>query len=161
MSVPSPVFDDIVEDQDDIDGLVAYSLYKRHKREWCREFLDENNRHPDDTEKMNFAKAANTASQRERYRKDAQDALAAFAESIIFEETPEIQRDAIVGRIENSLSKIESQNSFSRQLLNSLISTFITTSVLIILVIGLKIFGIDVIDGINSIAAEKSSENSR
>ena len=85
MSERSPIFELLVgtSDQYDVDNLVAYSLYKQHKREWCVEFEQDKGRPPTHEEKLEFAKSQRSPSQLERYLKDAQDALGEFAGSLL------------------------------------------------------------------------------
>lgn len=63
----------------------------------------------------------------------------------------EISEEAITARIERAAREIGSQGSFKNQVLSGVTSTAITTLVLIILVIGIRLFGIDLIDGLGAI----------
>lgn len=151
----SPLFGLLVtqDNELDIDGLVAYSLYKHHKREWCTQFEADKNRVPSLEEKLDFAKSVSTPGQLERYIKDAQDALGEFAGSLLDEERPEIEKEAITGRVEAAAQKIESQGTLAAQIKIGVVSTMISTFTLVALAIGIRLFGIDLIDGLQSLGA--------
>lgn len=145
------IFDLLGADGNDIEALTAYALYKRHKRAWATEFQKINNRKPEPEDDAAFARAVSTTDQLDRYRKDAQDILIAFANQTVDEARNEISEEAITARIERAAREIGSQGSFKNQVLSGVTSTAITTLVLIILVIGIRLFGIDLIDGLGAI----------
>lgn len=145
------VFDLLGAEGDDIEALTAYALYKRHKRRWASEFERSNGKKPDQSDDQAFAKAVSTADQLDRYRKDAQDILIAFANQTVDDARAEIEAEAVTVRIERAAAEIGTQGSLRNQIFSSIISTGITTVFLIIVVIGLRLFGIDVIDGLQAI----------
>ena len=145
------VFDLLGADGNDIEALTAYALYKRHKRSWAASHLEKNGQKPSSIDDAAFARAVSTPDQLDRYRKDAQDILIAFANQTVDEARAEISEEAITARMERAAAEIRSQSSIKSQIVNGVISTSITTLVLIILVIGVRLFGVDLIDGISSI----------
>ncbi|AWZ19412.1 conserved hypothetical protein [Roseovarius sp. EC-HK134] len=152
MSFKNKVFDLLTQDgEDDIEALAAYGLYKRHKRMWAKDFEAENGKPPTPEDDAQFARAVCTTDQLARYRKDAQDILIAFANQSIEDATPQIEVGAITTRIEKAAASIEQQSSFKQQIVSGLISTLITTAALILLAIGIRLFGIDVIDGVREL----------
>jgi hypothetical protein len=160
LSERSQVFEllNLDERNSDIESLVAYALYKQHKREWCVEYEIEHGAQPSPEEKLRFAKSVSTPTQLERYRKDARDALGEFSDVLISDVAPEIENNAITGRIEAAASRIEKQGGFPKLLLGGVVSTLISTSVLILLAIGLRLFGIDLVEGISQLSAPMSEE---
>ena len=116
-------------------------------------FVTEKQRPPSSEEKLEFAKGQSTNSQLERYLKDAQDALLHFAGSLIDEERPEIAAEAIAGRINEAVLKVETQTSVRYMLFYGFVSTLISTASLILLAIGLRLFGVDLIDGLQALGA--------
>ena len=68
--VPFDVFSHLVESPDDFLGLLAYSLYKRHKIEWIQA-------HPDDNHEA-FKKVACTHQQVAMYRYQAEQMAKSF-----------------------------------------------------------------------------------
>jgi hypothetical protein len=139
----------------DVDGLVAYALYKQHKRDWCEQFQEERGAPPTSQEKLDFSKSVSTPGQLERYLKDAQDALGEFAGSLIDEEAPKIAEAAITGRIELAASRIENQSSFKSMVLFGVISTLISTSTLILLAVGIRLLGIDLLSAVDALGGAR------
>jgi hypothetical protein len=140
----SKVYDLLVSDPRDIQSLVAYSLYKRHKRSWAAQYRSENDQEPDATADTAFAKSCSTDDQLERYRRDALDLLMAFADQMIEEATPEIEMSAIQDRIAHI-------SSFWRQLFSNTIVNVVTIVILLGLTLVAFFSGIDPIDAIKTI----------
>jgi hypothetical protein len=72
----NPVFALLVEGEDDVAGLVAYSLYKQSKRDWMMEFSGRNGRTPNDDEIDSYILGERTPRRIATYRKLATDLLA-------------------------------------------------------------------------------------
>lgn len=151
MDNENKVFDLLGAEGDDIEALTAYALYKRHKRRWAGEFEEANGTKPTALDDAAFAKAVSTSDQLDRYRKDAQDILIAFANQTVDDARPSIETDAISTRIEKAAATIEGQNSLGKQIWASLISTGVTTVFLIVVVVALALFGIDLLDGLEAV----------
>jgi hypothetical protein len=147
------VFDLLGAEGDDIEALTAYALYKRHKRKWAADFEDCSGKKPTPQDDHAFAKAVSTHDQLDRYRKDAQDILISFANQTVVEARSDIEAEAITVRIEQAANEISGQSSFKNQILLSLVSTGITTLFLIVVVIGLRLFGLDVLTGLETFDA--------
>lgn len=96
-SATCDVFRRLVENDDDFPGLIAYSLYKRHKIEWIRNHTNDNH----DV----FKQVACTAEQVAMYRDQAEQ----FAKNFIEESLDQlgaqlgesISNDVIVSRIDS------------------------------------------------------------
>ncbi|QAX29008.1 hypothetical protein [Leisingera sp. NJS204] len=164
MSEKSPIYTLLVGKPDnyDVERLVAYALYKSHKREWCEQFVAQKHREPTAEEKLEFANAAGTTGQLERYQKDAADALIEYANKIVEEERENIVVEAITDRIEISSKKVEQesenihntvrrQNSIGILIWTGFISSLLTTALLVLLTIGTWLFGVDFVDGLESL----------
>lgn len=145
------IFDLLGAEGDDIEALTAYALYKRHKRRWAAKFEADYGKKPSSEDDAAFAKAVATDDQLERYKKDARDILIAFANQTVDDARAQISEEAITVRIEDAARSVTSQGALKNQIFASIISTGITTVFLIIVVIGLRLFGIDVVDGLNSL----------
>ncbi len=65
------MYDSLVSSDDDIEGLLAYGLYKRHKRAFIINHTKEHGTRPDDKEMENFMTSA--LSQLERYKKEGRE----------------------------------------------------------------------------------------
>lgn len=61
-------FNALVDDEDDILGQLAYSVYKRQKIEYIRAFRDRNDVEPEDSDLIAFHDISNSSSQLEAYR---------------------------------------------------------------------------------------------
>ena len=149
----NPIFDRLVGENDsDLEALTAYALYKKHKRQWAREIEAETGSLPTATQDIEFYKAVGTSDQLDRYRKDAQDILLAYANQMVESAVPGIRSDAISGRIELAAAKIEETAGVWHSVKSGVISTLISTAVLILLAVGIRLFGIDILSAYNSLA---------
>lgn len=144
----NPLFELLVGDSNDIEGLAAYALYKRHKRQWAHNFRTRLGREPTSDEEKNFAQGAATADQLERYRKDAQDILIEFATGFVEDERPQIAVEAVTGRVEAAARKVEQASSLRSLVIVGVVSTLITSAFLALLAFGTRVFGIDLVDAI-------------
>ena len=144
----NPIFDALgaSSDDDDIQSLVAYSLYKRHKREWADSIRAKHDRDPTEEEDVQFFQAVATQSSLDRFKQSAGDMLVAFASQVVEEQRPSIVEDAVSSRVESASSKIENAGTFWRQVGASVIASGVTISILVTLTIAAEIFGIDVVD---------------
>jgi len=131
-------------------------LYKKHKRAWSAGFRIENDRGPTPEEDAAFAKAVSTEDQLNRYRKDARDILIAFANATVEDARPEIEQEAITARIERAASEAGSQTAFWKQVQFGIVASAINTLILIVLAVGIRLAGIDVLTMIESIGSQNS-----
>lgn len=72
------IYSKLVRDNDDIIGMVAYGIYKKHKIEFIESIKREHNREPNQEEWHAFALSSNTDSQLEKYIFQADNTLASF-----------------------------------------------------------------------------------
>jgi hypothetical protein len=80
----------------DLSASVAYSLYKESKREWVKEFRAHHARKPMDQELAQYS-STQTNSVLLAYLASANQVLATYAQSVIDDARPSIQRDALKG----------------------------------------------------------------
>jgi hypothetical protein len=71
----NPIFDILVRDETDLEGLVAYALYKQNKRDWLIAFEKSHGRQPVAREIASYILGERTARRIETYRRLAADAL--------------------------------------------------------------------------------------
>lgn len=147
----SPIFDLLDAGSDDIECLVAYALYKQHKRSWAASFEEQNGRPPLPEDNERFATVAGTHDQLRRYQQNAADLIISFANQVVEEERPEIEHEAITARIEAAASKVSGSASFGKQVFTGLVASLITTFVLILLTIATALFGVDPLDGVSNL----------
>ena len=148
----NPIFEKLVGDENtNIEALTAYALYKKHKREWAREIEVQTGQLPSQEQNTAFFQAVGTQDQLERYRKDARDILLAYANQMIEVAEPDIRARAIEGRIETASARIEASGSFWASVKSGVVSTLINTAVLILLAIGIRLLGIDLLTAYQSL----------
>jgi hypothetical protein len=104
------IFKDIVEDDDDFVGMVAYTLYKRQKIEWIEKFQADHGRRPTDDEIENgFARFSVMPSQLQSYREQAVQILDMFLDQALYAKVEEaresIRDDAIVKAVGKSFTQ--------------------------------------------------------
>lgn len=72
------IYSKLVRDDDDIIGMVAYGIYKKHKIEFIESIKSAHDREPNADEWHAFAISTNTESQRDKYVAQAETMLATF-----------------------------------------------------------------------------------
>jgi hypothetical protein len=125
VSPPSPnrVFESLVGDDFQLAGMVAYSIYKKAKREW----IIKNS--PSEKDRADFHKTV-TETQLELYRNAAKAELAKYAEAII-EETKNTFRQE--GANSEIVAEVKRQQSFWRNLTVNVIGSMLLALLLYLL----------------------------
>ncbi len=72
----NPIFDALVTPDEDVAGLVAYSIYKQNKRAWLDDFIKATGRTPTDAESRAYIIGESTQRRLNTYRHLAALALA-------------------------------------------------------------------------------------
>lgn len=145
----SPIFDLMCgHDDDDAENLVAYALYKRDKRQWCRDFEEREDRQPNAKEKLEYALGVSTDHQITRYKKDAQNYLLDYAAFFVEEARPGIFEQAVTHRMEMAAKTIEASSTIHRLVFQGVLTSFATAIILVLMALGIKMFGIDLIDAV-------------
>jgi hypothetical protein len=147
------VFEALVETNDDLTGLVAYSLYKQHKRDWLIRFREATGASPSSQELNAFLLSVLLPDQIAQYRQAAADALVGYAQAFVLAEEPKIREEAISQRIALAAHQIESAGRWQRQIVPGIAAAAIWTLFLIALALLLRFAGIDVLDIIESVSA--------
>ena len=133
--VYSPIFDQFVPKdegaEDYLSGLVAYALYKSKKQEWAKTLSATHGRQPTPSENQAYT-ATWTPKQIDATRREADQALLAYAANVIEAERPIILREAIRG-------------NFERDIVTSLVGALIYTVLLIAVAFTLRIAGVDLL----------------
>ena len=131
----NPVFGKLVGleegGQPDLQGLVAYGLYKIAKREWASDIATRHGRKPSEDELEAYMRTW-TPSQLKTLQERAAQVLAEYADTVIQEEEPRILQDALRG-------------SFWRGVWPSMLASFFYTLLLIGIALILAVSGIDFI----------------
>lgn len=118
-------------ESEQLQGLIAYGLYKRAKAEWAKSVWQESGRAPTSQELAQYH-ATWTATNIEAISDRAASALAEFAQSVVDEATPEIRRKALEG-------------TFEKNVFTNVVGTFAYSLILILVVLILRWFGVDIL----------------
>ncbi|SEA00724.1 hypothetical protein [Rubrimonas cliftonensis] len=148
------IFEILAPVDDDIEGLLAYAYFKRHKRAWSHNFLRARGRHPSEVEEIAFSESACVSDQISRYRQQAQNALVAYGAMCVGDAREDIAREAITARMERSAEVVEQSGSLDSQVKSSVISTLLTTAILVLLAAGVRLLGIDLLDVVDAVNAK-------
>jgi hypothetical protein len=133
MSDPfSPMFDKLAGNPDSLDGLVAYALYKKAKREWVIA------RRPSRPE-IDAHHTTVTDSMPEMYRNEARGRMAAYAQGAIAEVANALRQEGAESEIVETVRK---QQSFVRNLGVNLLGSLAFS--ILLFGVGLAVFAPDV-----------------
>lgn len=140
------VFETLVEGRDDLVGLVAYALYKWHKREWLLRLRGQREPMPSDEE----AFLATVFADLDSYKERAKKALVQYGEAYVDDVRPQIAVEAIEGRISDVALRVEKSGAWTKQIGVGVVSSIVTTALLVLVAIGVQASGIDFIDFIRA-----------
>lgn len=129
---------------DDLVGLLAYSMYKQRKRDWIIEFGKQQGRDPTADEARSFLIGETTSSRLNDYRQQSELILASYGDEIIKGARPSIEREAVAGRIEASLA-------WHKQVPGGIVAALSYTLILIALAIILRLAGVDLLGVLNAV----------
>ncbi len=141
--VRNRIYEHLVEGEDDVIGLITYSLYKQDKRDWLSNWIARHGTDPTTDQVEAFIDAQMTVAQRERYRNAARQVLDAYASVAVDVEKPVIIRDAIAGRVEDAATKVERSGNWWRQLGIAVVAGVVTVAVVALLIVVLVEAGVD------------------
>lgn len=85
----------MVDSEDDLVGLIAYGIYKKHKIEYITRIKEEQNREPTDEECRSFFVASTTSSQLDKYHSQAENMLLEMAGNITKNELKQYESDML------------------------------------------------------------------
>ena len=80
------IYEKLVTADDDLAGLIAYGIYKKHKIEFITKIKEEQKREPTEDECRSFFAASTTESQLDSYRSQAETMLSEMVGNIANEE---------------------------------------------------------------------------
>lgn len=142
--VRNRIYDHLVEGEDDVIGLITYSLYKQDKRDWLVSWMAQHGTEPTADQTEAFTNAQMTAAQRERYRNAARQVLDAYASVAVDLEKPVIVREAVAGRVEAAAIKVERSGSWWRQISSAVIGGIAGVAIIVLVIVILVEAGVDV-----------------
>lgn len=85
------IYSELVDDPDDILGIIAYSFYKQQKIEFIQAFREKNSRPPTDSELQTFYITSNGPASLASYRTKAEALSREFIDAVLEEQLQTIQ----------------------------------------------------------------------
>lgn len=95
MSKYNFIYSKLVTDEDDLIGLIAYGIYKKHKIEFITKIKEEQKHEPTPEECNSFFAASTTESQLSKYRNQAETMLSEMVGNIANEELRRYENDML------------------------------------------------------------------
>lgn len=89
------IYQRLIESNDDLVGLVAYGLYKRHKIEFITKIKEKEERDPSDEECNAFFISSTTDSQIAKYRADAESLVSEMVMNVTGEEIQQYEKEML------------------------------------------------------------------
>lgn len=77
------VYDKLVDSEDDIHGIISYSVYKRQKIQFIKDFQENHNTHPDNNDLQQFNDLSRSDAQLDFYRNEASALTLKFLENVL------------------------------------------------------------------------------
>lgn len=117
---------------DELQGYVAYALYKSAKREWVRQYRAENGCSPNHEQLALYAKMF-TDQTMDAYRNTARAALVQFADEVVEAQRSQIVEEALKG-------------NFVRAMRDGIAANVVYTLILLAFAFVLAKMGVDLVD---------------
>lgn len=89
------IYEKLVVAEDDLVGLIAYGIYKKHKIEFITKIKEEQQRDPTDEECHAFFIASTTETQLDNYRSQAETMLSEMVGNIAREEIADSEKEML------------------------------------------------------------------
>lgn len=132
------IFSRLVKDKDDIQGHIAYAIYKFEKVSHIEEFKKEHKREPNAEEKEEFRASCCNPARLEEYQKRAEMILDAFSNELLNEAANQIEADYIKKQDEHLKDIVQSsQPTMGKQYLNGILQSMIGTFLMAFIVWGI------------------------
>lgn len=132
------IFGKLVRDKNDIQGHIAYAIYKFEKVSHIEQFRKDKKREPNEAEKEEFRASCCNPARIEEYNKRAEMILDAFSNELLNETANQIEADYIKKQDEHIREIVLSlQQPLGRQYLHGILQSMIGTFVMAFLVWGL------------------------
>lgn len=122
------IYEKLVTAEDDVVGLIAYGIYKKHKIEFITKIKDEKGREPTDKECCSFFAASTTGSQLNNYRSQAETMLSEIVGNVANEELMRYE-DEMLKSYKKEISSCLPSNfkTFGLSILAGVVSTLLFT----------------------------------
>lgn len=124
------IYEKLVLAEDDLVGLIAYGIYKKHKIEFITKIKEELQREPTQEECNSFSVASGTDTLLTSYRERAETMLSETVVNIAGEEVKKIESEMLKRYKEEISSCLPSKaRSFGSSILAGILSTLLFTVV--------------------------------
>jgi hypothetical protein len=127
-------YEQLVSGDDDLIGLIAYSLYKKDKRDFYIGWQEQHGSPPQADHVRAFSATVLTLGQQLRYRTAARDMIDAYAKTVSDAEKPLVEKGAVTDRFETAARKVEESIRWYRQIPAGIVAGIILAVVLITVV---------------------------
>lgn len=126
------IYSKLVSDKDDVLGIIAYSIYKRQKIEFIKDFENRIGKSPTESDMQNFIEISNSPFQLEFYKNQSFQLVQNFLEQTLAEDIEKIEQE-FDNRVHAELSKVKT--NFMTGVCQSLVG-----SILFVLFLGVIVF---------------------
>jgi hypothetical protein len=127
-------YEQLVSGDDDLIGLIAYSLYKKDKRDFYIGWQEQHGSPPQADHIRAFSATVLTLGQQLRYRTAARDMIDAYAKTVADAEKPLIEKGAVTERFEEAARKVEESIRWYRQIPAGIVAGIVLAVVLVAVV---------------------------
>ena len=124
-------YEQLVSGDDDLIGLIAYSLYKKDKRDFYIGWTEQHGGPPQADHVRAFTATVLTLGQQLRYRTAARDMIDAYAKTVADAEKPLIEKGAVTERFEEAARKVEESTRWYRQIPAGIVAGIVLAVVLV------------------------------
>ena len=114
---PNRVYERLVESEEDLIGLLAVGLYEQHRMDWFARLREQTGSEPTPDQSNVFLAGVLVDRQLEAYRGRASEVLARYADTVLETQLPQVAQNAVSGRLEHAVQRVERSGRFSRLLL--------------------------------------------
>ena len=154
------IYEKLVESSDDINGMIAYSLYKREKIQFIRDFALQYNRNPTDVELKSFHLSSNTEARLNAYRLQAGVVAREFLEISLAEKVREIEDQWGEGYLQGLIgSDLKELKGFGRGVIQGVVSSWIFSFSVALVLLGAVIIRVGPSDVFNEIVRMVTRES--
>jgi hypothetical protein len=131
-------YEQLVSADEDLIGLIAYSLYKKDKRDFYLGWHEQHGSAPQPDHVRAFTATVLTLGQQLRYRTAARDMIDAYAKTVSDAEKPLIEKGAVTERFEHAASRVENSIRWYRQIPAGIVAGLVLAVVFVAIVAGLS-----------------------
>jgi hypothetical protein len=138
-------YEQLVSNDEDLIGLIAYALYKKDKRDFFLGWREQHGAQPSADHVKAFTATVLTLGQQLRYRTAARDMIDAYAKTVSDAEKPLIEKSAVADRLEQAARRVEETGRWYRQIPAGIVAALVFSGIVVLAVIGLGYAGIDAV----------------